>query len=231
MHCKYCGTELADKSKMCYNCGRFLGDEEAEKRRTAQRRKIWIGLGILTIAFIFILTTFGMNYRSQKATNEVISTQVNRASANNLGATTKDFITAFNLHQLSGKYALSIPETIEIVKSDTSNSFQHRLSDQLLLQAFSGKYDNKLLEIRLIAQPANQNDLVLFISCIGILIDTFSSEVPINERRAILEELGFVKGASLDDVNNQAIRGEVTYTLQHLNDIGFVLTVKNTNRR
>jgi hypothetical protein len=126
---------------------------------------------------------------------------------------------------------VKIPENIDIVKSDANNSFRYSLTEHMLLDATLGKFDNKLLEINVIAQPSAAGDMRNFISCIGIMIDTFSPDVPVDQRRTILEELGFVKDKDLSTVNNSSVRGNTIYHLQFLNDVGFVFTVKNSNRR
>lgn len=230
MKCKYCQAEVAPKSKICCNCGRFIGEETDEliaKRNS--KRKLFIGIGIVLIAAVFILTTFGMSYFQQRATNEQLEKQVAVTSANNLGMTLEELEKSFNHNEFANRAQLKI-NAPQLIKGEKNTQFQNIFTEKLALNGIIGKLDHKLLALQLIAIPSNvKDDQVRMVTTMGILIDTFSPDVPKQERSKILQELGFDKDTDLYKANNVAVRGNVRYSFKFVENTGFVFWVANVN--
>lgn len=230
MHCKYCQAQLPENTKTCPVCGRYLGNEFKDTAKKLRKKQLWIGLGIIAIAGIFVLTTFGGNFLSQKNTNQIIEQQVSKVSANNLGMTFKEFQSIFNNSSYTSKIGLKLNDA-EFIKGNNENSFQYPLSNHLLIAGLLGKYDNNILEIRLIAQPSNEKeDNIRFITTLGVIIDTFSPDVPANERSKILNELGFNKDTDIYKADTMSVRGNIKYRFKFVDKIGFMFSVTNINR-
>lgn len=230
MQCKYCGAEIGPKTKLCPQCGRFLGDEEAELQRK-RRRNLWIGLGIVGVALAFVLTTFGGNYLSQQMTNENLQRQISAASPSNLGVTFQQFKDAFDANPYAKKNALAIGGAA-LTKGERMSTAQIRFSDRLALNALVGRIDNKVAELQLVGVPSReQADLVKFVTAMGVLIDTFSPDVPVKERGKILQELGFDKETDIYKADKQTVRGNVKYRFKFVDKVGFVFGVENVQYR
>lgn len=230
MKCKYCEAEITKSEKICHNCGRFLGKEEAETA-VESRRKLWIILGVIAIAAVFVLTTFWSSFFQQKATNEHLEKQVAVTSANNLGMNFEKFKDAFNQNEYAEKAKLKIGEP-ELLKGDKNTQFQQLFTEKLALSGVIGKIDHKLLALQLIAIPSSvKDDHIRMITAMGILIDMFSPDVPEEERGEILKELGFSKDADLYKADNTATRGNVLYRFKFVENTGFVFLVSNINYR
>lgn len=231
MNCKYCDAPLAKNEKICHRCGRYFAEEEKEIKSDHRRRNIWIGLGVTAIAVIFILTTFGGSLMQQKAANEHLEQQVARTSANNLGITMEKFKDVFNHNPYTKKSGLAIGD-IALIKGENENTFQYALTSQLILTGVVGKLDHKLMELSIIEQPTNDhNDQLKWVTAMGVVIDTFSPDMPEAQRKEILKELGFYQDKDLSKANAKAVRGDVTYYFKFVDRVGYVFTVANTNYR
>jgi len=229
MKCKYCNANLAESVHTCSYCGRFLGDAETVAKATAKKRKIWIGAGIIAIAIIFILTTFGGNLLSQKTTNETLKQQLSTKSANSLGMTLEKFKEKYNNNDYAKKTGIII-EKPQIKTGTSENTFEYFLSNKLLITGVISKYDNKLMQLSVIGQPSDsKDDDMRLIAAMGVIIDTYSSDVPVNQRVEILKELGFNNDTDIYKANNTATRGNIKYTFKFLDKIGFVFSVTNVN--
>lgn len=230
MQCKYCEAEVAPKTKICPRCGRFIGEEtdEAKKKR---RRALWIALGIVGVALVFVLTTFGGNYLSQQMTHENLLRQISAASPSNLGVTFQQFKEAFDSNPYAKKHGLAIGDAA-LVKGEKTATAQARFSDRLALNALVGRIDNKVIELQLISAPSReQADLVKFVTAMGVLIDTFSPDVPVAERGKILQALGFDKETDIYKADRQTVRGNVQYRFKFVDKVGFVFGVENAQYR
>lgn len=229
MRCKYCNANLPENVQTCNYCGRFLGDAESLRKTTAKKRKIWIGIGIVAIAIIFILTTFGGNLLSQKTTNETLTQQLSTKSANTLGMTLEKFREKYNNNDYTKKIGITI-EKPQIKTGNSENTFEYQLSNKLLIIGVINKYDNKLMKISVIGEPSNsKEDDMKLIGAMGIIIDTYSPDVPVNQRVEILKELGFNNETDIYKANGTAIRGNVKYTFRFIDKTGFVFSVMNVN--
>lgn len=228
MNCKYCNTELTKNEKICPCCGRYLNNDIPKP--AYRKRSMWLGLGIIIIAIIFILTTFGGNLLTQKATNENLEKQVAATTGNHLGMTFDKFKNSFNDNEYTKKIGLNIGN-VEMVKSNGDSSFQYVFNDKLLINGVVGKYDYKLLEIRIIGQPSNaEDDIIKLVTAMGVLIDLFSPDIPMNKRGEILNELGFNQDADLYKASNTAIRGDKKYNLKFVDQVGFIFSVNHINK-
>jgi hypothetical protein len=224
MKCKYCGTDLAQNETLCHHCGRYLGDlDHVEK--THKKRTVYIGFGIIIIALIFIFTTFGSNLITQQQTNETLAKQAANA-APNLGLTLKKFKEQFNDSEYTKKFALSLDEV-----NDKEDSFQYALNPNLIMSGTLDKATRKLIHVQIMAQPSSKDDLIKFVTSMGVVIDIMSPDVPLNKRNEILNELGFGEGANIRQADNDAIRGDKKYHFKYIEKTGFVFSVMNANAK
>jgi len=229
MKCKYCNANLAESVQTCSYCGRFLGDAESVAKAAAKKRKIWIGSGIIAIAIIFILTTFGGNLLSQKATNETLNQQLSTKPSNSLGMTLEKFREKYNNNDYTKKTGITI-EKPQIKTGASENTFEYFLSNKLLITGVISKYDNKLMQISVIGEPSDsKDDDMRLVAAMGVIIDTYSPDVPINQRVEILKELGFNNDTDIYKANNSSIRGNIKYTFKFIDKTGFVFSVTNVN--
>ncbi|SEJ10005.1 hypothetical protein SAMN05660742_103158 [Propionispira arboris] len=224
MKCKYCGTDLAPKETLCHHCGRYLGDLE-QAAKSHKKRTMYIGFGIIIIALIFVFTTFGGNLMTQKQTNETLAKQAANA-APNLGLTFKKFKEQFNDSEYTKKFALSLGDV-----NDKGDDFQYALNPNLLISGAIDKTTRKLIHVQIMAQPSSQDDLIKFVTSMGVVIDIMSPDVPRNKRKDILNELGFGEGADIRQADNDSIRGDKKYHFKYIEKTGFVFSVMNANAK
>lgn len=229
MKCKYCNANLTENTQTCSYCGRFLGDIESIAKAAAKKRKIWIGTGIIAIAIIFILTTFGGSLLSQKATNETLTQKLSTKSVNSLGMTLEKFKEKYNNNDYTQKAGITI-EQPQIKTGTSENTFEYFLSNKLLITGVISKYDNKLIQVSVIGEPSDsKEDNMRLIAAMGVIIDTYSPDVPVNQRVEILKELGFNNDTDIYKANNTATRGNIKYTFKFIDKTGFVFSVTNVN--
>lgn len=229
MKCKYCGTNLAKNAEYCTYCGRFLGDAKSIEKQTAKKRRIWIGVGIVIVAIIFVFTTFGGNFLSQKVMNENLQQQTLHKTPT-LGMTLEKFKDKYNNNNYAKKIGVTIAQP-QIKSGTIENTFEYLISDKVLLTGVMNKTDNKLTNITVVGQPSDsQEDNTKFIGTLGIIIDTYSPDVPVNQRGEILKELGFRDDVDLSKANNIAIRGNVQYSFKFIEKTGFVFSVTTANQ-
>lgn len=230
MNCKYCNEPLAKNAAVCKRCGRYLGEEQ-ERKPSRGRRKIGIVAGMAAIAVIFILTTFGSSFIHQQATNGQLERQAAAASENHLGMTLEKFKDAFNDAAYAKQAGLAIGN-IEIVAGSKENAFQYAFSDKLTISGEIGKADHQLLSVKITQIPsAKKDDLLRWSAAIGVVIDTFSADVPESGRKEILNQLGFYSGADAAKLNETAEINGKKYHFAFVDQAGFVLTLTNANRR
>lgn len=229
MNCKYCEAPLSKKGKICHRCGRFLGEETPVEKSDHTKRNIWIVFCMATIAAIFVLTTFGGNFMQQKAADEHLTKQVEVASANSLGISFEKLKTAYDDNPYAKKVGISLRD-VEIVKGEKEDTFRYASNDKLLFTGVISKYDHKLMEFRIVELPSqSQQDLLKWVTAMGIAIDTFSPEVPENERKGILQELGFYQDADLSKADRTAVRGDKKYRFNFIGQVGYVFSVTHVN--
>lgn len=222
MKCKYCDAELPNGANFCNNCGRFFEVERPEKPKKPIKKRSYIIAGVLFIAAAFLVTMFSGNFWSMfQNANQT------QASITNLGYTETRFRNHFNDHS----YAKSIHLAIGDMQKNQHGDLQFSFSDHLILIEKLEANSPQIRELLVIGQPVNKEDQIKFIASMGIIIDLFSADLSIDERKAILQELGFDDQTDLKQVNKETNRGHIKYKLQFVKDLGFVFTVMSANQQ
>lgn len=221
MKCNYCDYDsLPENSHLCTNCGRILIEKEEKKPVKKRKHIIFI---IIAIAVIFICGMFAMNFQSSMNGNH--STH----PSNDLGISYIQFKNQFNDNDYSKKINLSIG-TVE-KKAGSEDTYYYAFSDKLLLIEKINSQSNHLRQITLIGQPSSiQDDNIKLIGAMGIIIDNFSSDLSVNDRKEILHDLGFNETVKdLKTIDTETIRGNIKYSFKYKDNFGFIFSVSNKN--
>ncbi|WIW71867.1 hypothetical protein [Anaerosinus gibii] len=220
MKCKYCDYQVPENAHLCANCGRILAEKKEKK---PVKKRSYIIFIIIAVAVIFICGMLAMNFQSSMNGNH--STH----PSNDLGISYIQFKNQFNDNDYAEKINLSIG-TVE-KKTGSEDTYHYALSDKLLLIEKVNSQSNHLRQITLIGQPSSiQEDNVKLIGAMGIIIDTFSSDLSINDRKEILRDLGFNETVKdLKSINAETIRGNIKYGFKYKENLGFIFSVSNKN--
>lgn len=222
MKCRFCDADLPAQAKYCENCGRFLEPDQQEKPKKPIKKRGYIIAGILFIAAAFVITMFNGNILSMFQNTGQI-----QASTTNLGFTEARLRNNFNDHS----YAKAVHLAIGEMHKNQNGDLQYPFSDHLILIEKLDTNSPKIREILVIGQPVNKEEQVKLIASMGIMIDLFSADLSIDERKTILQELGFDDTTDLKLVNKEVVRGHIKYKFQFVKDLGFVFAVMNTNQQ
>ena len=219
MNCKYCGSLVAPQATACPYCGKKI--PTAKK----SRRQLFIVIGIAAVALIFIFTTFGTTLHSQQKTNVQLAKQAAGSPAD-LGLSYDKFRDKFNDSQYAKPNKLAM---LSIEK--TANDFEYTLAGNILI---SGKIDplhKKLLNLQMVAQPASQEDLVTFVTAMGMVIETLHPDTAAKTRSEVLPELGFKEGSDIRKADNVCTKGDKTYHFHYDDKIGYIFSVKSSKEK
>jgi len=219
MNCKYCGSLVAPQANDCPYCGKKI--PTAKK----SRRQLFIIIGIAAVALIFIFTTFGTTLSSQQQTNAQLAKQAAN-SLPDLGISYDKFRDKFN----GSQYAK--PNNLALLSIDkTANTFEYTIAGNILV---SGKIDplsKKLLDIQMVAQPASQDDLVTFVTAMGMVIETLHPDTAAKTRSEVLPELGFKEGSDIRKADNISTKGDKTYHFHYDDKIGYIFSAKSSKEK
>ena len=193
--------------------------QQAGNSLQGQRRRKWIIFGVSLVALIFIFTTFGAALRSQQQAENQVSQQPLRA---NLGITYEKFSDKFNSSQYAKPAHLALPTA-----EKSSAVFQGQAGPGLIASGEIDAGTQKLLSFQLLSQPNNKEELVSFVTALGMTVETLHPDAPGKTRNEVLQELGFREGADLRQIDNSTTKGKITYRLQSDEKTGYVFSVKS----
>lgn len=221
MKCKYCDYDLPEDAYLCSNCGRILKEKQEKK---PIKKRSYIIAGIIAIAIIFICGMLGMNFQSSLTPDNK-----QMQSSTDLGMSYIQFKNKFNDNDYAKKIDVSIGSVEK--KTGTDDTYSYAFSEKLLLIEKVNSQNNKLRQIIIIGQPSqSQDDNVKLVGSMGIVIDTFSADLSVNERKNILRDLGFNEQMKdLKTINQQTIRGNIKYSFQYKENFGFIFSASNKN--
>ena len=124
--------------------------------------------------------------------------------------TAEEFREKFNLkseelaHQLDMKI-----DKIEVA----DKNFQHKFTEHLSLTGVIGD-DENISEIKILADPQNQDESFQAIVCIGLIISVLNPELDQDARSEVFSDLKMFIDNATANMNEKTVRGNIQYSVQ-----------------
>ena len=125
--------------------------------------------------------------------------------------TPEDFREKFN--NAAQRLAPNLAVTIDAPLAVDGQKFRHEFAPRLTLEGTLGD-DGKISELKLFAEPQNQDESFQVINVLGLLIATLNPELDAEDRGEVMRDLRMLKEVSTEGTYDWTTeRGLVTYSV------------------